>query len=170
MLTCDVCGREIDNEGEKVHLYTAKLISREVGDRVLVTSKTTSAFKDFRPVEVTVCPRHRRELFVQRLMPGVIIFVIFFIPIFFFTVKLPRIFLGPIPLQYLAGVIIDLVLVFFVVRLIQLDGLVAASLTIQEKRKKTGIEYLTEKKYQRALGTKRPEPVKKSVKSKSQHR
>ncbi len=154
MLTCAVCGKEIENEGEKIHLYTAKLLSREVTNQMLVTAKTSTAFKDFRPVEVVVCHRHRRELFVQRLMPGVIVFVILFIPIFFFTYRLPRIFWGPVPVQYLAGVIVDLILVSFFIRLIRLDGLVATALTIQEKRKKSGIEYLTERKYQRALAAK----------------
>lgn len=173
MLTCDVCGKEIENGGEKVHLYTAKLLSRDVSEPVLTTSKTTSAYKDFRPVDVLVCRRHRWELWVQRLMPGLIIFVILFIPIFFFTIKLPRIFLGPVPLQYLAGVIVDLIFVSFIIRIIRLDGLVATALTIQEKRKKSGIEYLTESKYQRALATKIPvnaQQAVKSKKSKSHHR
>ena len=83
MPTCDVCGNEINDRCETVSLFKARLVSRSVSDQRLNTARISSTYDRFQPVEVTVCPRHRRELFVQRIMPGLISFIILYFPVLF---------------------------------------------------------------------------------------
>ena len=149
MPTCDVCGNEINDRCETVSLYKARLVSRSVTDQRLNTARISSTYDRFQPVEVTVCPRHRRELFVQRIMPGLISFIILYFPVLFVVSRVIPFAAGGGAYPFLVTAGITLVFMVLLVRMISLDGLVAAALSVQEKRTKSGYEYLTVKKHRR---------------------
>ncbi len=149
MPTCDVCGNEINDRCETVSLYKARLVSRSVTDKRLNTARISSTYDHFQPVEVTVCPRHRRELFIQRIMPGLISFIILYFPVLFVVSRIIPVTAGGESTPFLITAGFTLVFMLLLVRMISLDGLVAAALSVQEKRKKTGYEYLTVKKHRR---------------------
>jgi len=149
MPTCDVCGNPIQDRGETVQLYKARLVSRSVSDRRLNTARISSTYDHFQPVEVTVCPRHRRELFVQRIMPGVITFILLYFPVLFVVSRVIPFGAAGVAQPFLVTAGITLILTLLMIRLISLDGLIAAAMSIREKREKTGYEYLTVKKHRR---------------------
>ncbi len=149
MAECDACGKEFDYTGEKVRLYSSKLLERVISDKKLATAKVSSSYGQFKAVEVTVCRRHRWELFIQRLMPGLISFLILYLPIVFIISRFYR-FEG-VMLRWLYGVsaVITLGLVVVIVRTISLDAIIATILTTRSRQNGENIEYLTSRKFER---------------------
>jgi hypothetical protein len=118
--------------------------------------RIASEYSQIKPVSVTVCKRHRKELFSQRIMPGIIVFIILMIPILFILSTIFPFGKDSPFVLYGISVLIALFLMSRVVRLISLEGLVATALSIRDRRKGLNIEYLTEKKYQRITGGTNP--------------
>lgn len=156
MAVCDVCGVEYDYPGETISLYSAKLIERKVIGKRMSTRRVSSEYNQITPVSVTVCRRHHRELITQRIMPGIIVFVIFMIPVMFIISRFYHFEGDSLIILYGISIVISLFLMSWVLTLISLEGLVATALTIRDKRKGLGVEYLTEKKYRRVSGPPNP--------------
>jgi hypothetical protein len=147
MAVCDLCGKEYDNPGEKVVIYATRLLEHQVTDKHLLGTKTATKYSHFTPVTFTICQRHRRELFLQRLMPGLFSFLIVF-PIIAFVISLLYHFQG-VWLRLLYGItfVISIGIALWVVRLISMDGLVATGASNIERQKGTAVEYVPARKY-----------------------
>lgn len=155
MSTCDVCGKELTPKVDTVRLYAGKVIKRAVSEnKVMGPGQLSTAFENLQPVEITVCSRHRWELFKQRIVPGVICFVILFFPLLFIVGNLLKLVDAPLPVQYYLTFPIDLLVSALLTRLISYEALLAAGMNLRERRKGTGIEYVTEGKYRRMLNQK----------------
>jgi hypothetical protein len=149
MTLCDVCGKDTNGKSDLIRLYSARVKGHEVehGLPVVGGEKITTTYERFQPVEVTVCQRHRVELLKQRLMPGVIAFVLLFVTIVSATLAIFRTFDGNPFVAYGLAVVVTLGLVYFVLKLIPYDGIIALLMTQRDRPLKLGLVYLTERKY-----------------------
>ena len=152
MADCDVCGAVNVKKSDCVQLYTAKLIKREYSKSQVGSRKTTANYDHFRPVSVTACSKHKRELTKQRILPGVIVFVLLVIPILFLLKLVPGIG-SSLAYQLPIALLITGMLTQQIIQvLVRYDNYLALLMTIKEKRAGSDREYLTERKYQRYTG------------------
>lgn len=149
MSSCDVCGKEYEYPGEAINLYRARLVERKSSGKSYGMRRVSSNYDKFWPVTVTVCKRHGKELFTQRLFPGFLVFILAMLPVAFILGKIYPFAGSTLWILYLLAAIISIGISLTAVRLISLPGLVATALTIQERRKGNIVEYITPKKYQR---------------------
>ena len=161
MTLCDVCGKEITGKSDQISLFAARLKERTIsGNKGLITAeKIESTYDRFEPVTVTVCRRHIKDLILQRFMPAVISFVLIYLIVTTLVGLVLNLFEGVwVMLQFVLAFFISAGLVYLVMQLIPYDGMIAAILTLREKRHKTGIEYMTPRKYQRLTATPKQKP------------
>jgi hypothetical protein len=147
MAVCDLCGKEYDYPGEKVVVYATRLLEHQVTNKQLLGTKTATKYSHFSPVTFTICKRHRRELFIQRLMPGLFSFLIIF-PIIAFIISLLYHFQGVwLRLLYWITFVASIGIALWIVRLISMDGLVATGASNIERQKGTAVDYVPARKY-----------------------
>jgi hypothetical protein len=148
MPVCDVCEKELTPKWDTLHLYVGKVGQHTLSKSMLSTQSATT-FERFKPVDVTVCSRHRKELFRQRIMPAVISFVLLFIPIGFLISLAAKLVSITQITQYVITALIAALLSYLLTRQITYDGLVAILMTRQSRG--LGVEYLTEKKFKNLM-------------------
>ena len=110
-----------------------------------------SEYSKFTPVVVKVCNRHKRGFWGQRIMPGIIVFLVVMLPIVSLISLIPvwtdanRIY------SWLIGFVLSMVVVYFLVRRITYDGYIASVMTIQFKNREEKVEYFGQAKYRRIM-------------------
>ncbi len=150
MEICDVCEKDLEHGYENVSLYSAHLIRKGVSKGKLGTT-IASEYSKFNPIVVKVCNRHKRGFWVQRIMPGVIVFLVVMLPIMTLLSLVPvwtdanRIY------SWLVGFVLSMVIVYFLVRRITYDGYIASLMTIQVKNREQKIEFFGQAKYRRIM-------------------
>lgn len=153
MPTCEFCGKEYSGQSETVNLYRTKLVDKSIETDKKSPLGTTTVYKtfdDFEPVKVTVCQQHQKDLWMQRLIPGLILFLFIYLPIQFLVSYPMSALNAPTVSIFIVAFILSLGLTIFIVtRLIQFDSLIARAMTIQERAADSGVEYMTVKKYHR---------------------
>ena len=149
METCDVCGKVISGDGEYFSLYKSYLLKR-VKIKGALTSSVASQYAEFRPVKVHICSRHKKNLLSQRLMSGLIVFVVAYIPIMLLLSLLIN-WTGNEGSRYLITGAISLILAVLMVRRITYDGFIASLMTMQSRSREGRDEYFADAKYQRIM-------------------
>jgi hypothetical protein len=150
MEICDVCEKDLTHGYQNVSLYSAHLIRKGVSKGKLGTT-VASEYSKFSPVMVKVCKRHRRGFWIQRIMPGVIVFLVVMLPIMTLLSLIPvwtdanRIY------SWLVGFVLSMVIVYFLVRRITYDGYVASLMTVQIKNREQKVEFFSQAKYRRIM-------------------
>ncbi len=150
MEICDVCEKDLEHGYQNVSLYSATLIRKGVSKGKLATT-VASEYSKFSPVVVRVCNRHRRGFWTQRIMPGVIVFLVVMIPIMTLLQLIPvwtdanRIY------SWLLGFVLAMVIVVLLVRRITYDGYIASLMTMQVKNREQKVEFFGQAKYRRIM-------------------
>ncbi len=150
MEICEVCEKDLEHGHKNVSLYSAQLIRKGVSKGKLGTT-VASEYSKFNPVVVKVCNRHLRGFWVQRIMPGVIVFLVVMIPIMTLLQLIPvwtdanRIY------SWLIGFVLAMVIVFLLVRRITYDGYIASLMTLQAKNREQKVEFFGQAKYKRIM-------------------
>ncbi len=150
MELCDVCEKDLEHGYQNVSLYSAQLIRKGVSKGKLGTT-VASEYSKFSPVVVKVCSRHKRGFWIQRIMPGVIVFLVVTIPIMTLLSLIPvwtdanRIY------SWLIGIALALIIVYFLVRRITYDGYIAGLMTLQVKNREQKVEFFGQAKYRRIM-------------------
>ncbi|HVP21513.1 MAG TPA: hypothetical protein VMS73_06590 [Anaerolineaceae bacterium] len=149
MENCEVCGKDLEHGYEAIEIHTAKLIKRKVKKEKLGTA-IASEYGKFAPVSVSVCNRHKLGLWIQRLIPGFLAFILIFIPIATLLSLIPFLKNNPSAL-FIISIPITLIPVYFLIRRITYEAYIASLLTFQPKNREAGIEYFGMAKYRRIM-------------------
>jgi hypothetical protein len=153
MPTCEFCGKEYSGQGDTVDLYRTKLVDKSIETDKKSPLGTTTVYKtfdEFEPVKIMVCKRHQKDLWMQRIIPGLILFLFIYLPIQFLVSYPISALNAPTASIFIVAFIISLGLTIFIVtKLVQFDSLIARAMTIQERAADSGVEYMTVKKYHR---------------------
>ncbi len=151
MELCEACGKDLDHGYRTLNIHTAKILSRGVSKGRIGTT-VASEYGKISPVDVKVCNRHIRGLWIQRLIPFFLTFILFFIPI------ATGIYLIPIwkpettPLMFLISAIVTLILVILLIRRqITYEAYIARLMTIQARNRGDKVEYFGNAQYRRIL-------------------
>lgn len=163
MAVCDVCGKEITGKSDQIPLFATRLKERSIsGNKGLITAeKIESTYGGFQSVEITVCRRHYKDLVLQRVMPSVISFVLIYLIIATLVGLVLNLFEGVWAVhQVVISFVLTAAVVYLLIRrIIPYDGMIASVLTLREKRHKTGIEFLTPRKYHRITANPKQKPA-----------
>ena len=155
MATCDICGKELGDRSEKIQLYSAHVTGREVkgeGIEAYTAPKIATSYKEKpRQVSVTVCSRHRFDLLKQRVLTGFFVFILVYLPVLFIFGKTSELFGLTINYQVWISMALSIIAVFFIVRIIRYDSLVAVRMTTKSKMEKSDLEYMTNGKYHKMI-------------------
>ncbi|HEX2981377.1 MAG TPA: hypothetical protein VHO48_14005 [Anaerolineaceae bacterium] len=154
MATCDVCGKETGSRWDEVPLYRGRLVQRSIASQNVAGSKTVSTFEKIEPVKVIACSRHKKDLWLQRSITGIICFIILFLPAWWLVSRfIPGGTRENYIIQVVLAFIIAIVLTALLTRFVRYDGLIASMMTIEGKKSGSKFEYFNEKKYQRMLAS-----------------
>ncbi len=156
MATCEICGKDTGDQPEVVRLYTAHLVGREIhaeGIEAYTAPKIATSYKNKpKTVNVTVCRRHRFDLFKQRALTGFFVLVLLYLPILFVVGKITDLFHMVIQAQVITAVVVSLVAVTaLMIGFIRFDSLVSVRMTTKSKMEKSDVEYMTERKYRKMM-------------------
>ena len=149
MEVCDVCEKELGDHFRNVSIYRAHLLRRGV-NKGRLGSSVASEYGKFELVTVKVCRRHLRGFFTQRLIPGIMAFIVILIPIASLLYLL-QIWGSQIALMLLIAAILTLIPVYFLVRRISYDAYIASFMTLQPKNRVAKVEYFGQAKYRRIM-------------------
>lgn len=150
-MNCELCGKDASEKSETLSLYRGKLVSRDVSTAEFHSTRAVSTYEGFDPVNVRVCNRHIANLWTQRLIAGLIAFLLLYFPILMLVGWILSNIPQAITLQFIVSFIIAFVLVALIVRGVRYDAFIASMLTLKENSHQAGYEYFTEKKYQRLM-------------------
>lgn len=151
METCDVCRKEMDRGYKNVSVYTAKIIKRGVSKEKIGPSSVMSEYGKISMIEVKACNRHVRGFWVQRLIPGFIALILLTIPMVTLVSLIPIWTVDNRVQLFLAGVILALIPVIFLVRRITYDGYIAGLLSLKPRQGEEGYDYFGRAKYRRIM-------------------
>ena len=147
---CEVCGKDLDHGYQTVSMYTAKLLRMGVSKGKL-GSTVASEYGKFSQIEVKVCNRHKWGFWIQRFMPGLLVFIVAMIPLVSLVSLIPVWTVENRPYSWLVGFILSLVVVYFLVRRITYDAYIASLMTIQVKNREQKVEFFGQAKYKRIM-------------------
>jgi uncharacterized membrane protein YcjF (UPF0283 family) len=150
MSICEVCGKEMVGNEQPMRLYAAQILGRAI-NKLGVTSSTMSQYKNFRPVEVAVCSRHRRMLTVQRINAGTIALIVVFIAVLTLLSFIADWNKIGASYLYLLALGVAFIPVVLLARLITYERLVVRMLNITRKTREAKMEYFTQGQVQKIM-------------------
>lgn len=159
MPTCLLCGKEPGPDFDTLQLYKTHLLHRSIAKSRL-GSETSSEYSKFVKVDVQICRKHRRNLWFQRFMSSLIVFLLLYIPVatlFFFVSNPLANWTENVAVFFLIAAGITLIPVLLLARRISQDAFIASALNLRPENKENAVEYFNEAKYKKLLARIRKE-------------
>ncbi|MDZ4158309.1 MAG: hypothetical protein U1B80_00840, partial [Anaerolineaceae bacterium] len=110
MPACELCGEDVNNKGIPLRLYRGYLLQREVSKGELHSTRAVSTYQRFEPVNVLVCSRHLKNLWVQRLIAGLFAYLLLFFPVVMVVSWLVKWHPQATTLQFILGALLSMLL------------------------------------------------------------
>jgi len=150
MEMCEVCGKDLDHGYKTLSVYTARLLRRGVS-KGKTGSTIASEYGKFSQVAVRVCNRHIRGLWIQRLIPASMAFILVYIPVATLIYLVPVWKPETIPVMFILSAVVTLAIVILLVRRITYEAYVARLLTIQARNHEEKVEFFGNSQYRRIM-------------------